>query len=117
MKAARVVVVGSATVVGAAAWLAVGAATGRREAWDGSEYYVIVMPLLALASGALGYAAPGSAFLIAYAIALGQFSALLAKNGLGSLFPIGMVVFLVLALPNWAAAWAGGRLRTGRAAE
>lgn len=104
-----------AAVLGAGAWVACDAATGRREAWDSPLYFAAVMPLLALASGILGFTAPGRAAVIALAMAAGQFAALFAMNGLGSLFPIGIVLFLLFALPSAAAAWVGGRLRRRRA--
>ena len=83
----RIVAFAIATATGAAAWFLLGAATGKHEAWDSPLYLAVVLPILALASGVLGYMAPGCAVSISLGMAAGQFVALLVQTGLGSLFP------------------------------
>ena len=101
-----------AAAAGAAAWLAVSALSGRSDPFDAPEYWALGLPTLAAACGLLGYAAPGRAWTIALAAAAGQFAAMIGRSGeLGNLFPIGLVLLLVLALPDYGAARLGERWR------
>ena len=105
-----------AAAAGAAAWIATCAASGEREAFDSPAYFALALPALAVASGCLGYAAPSRAGAIALAAAAGQCAAMLVRSGeIGSLFPLGLVFMLLLALPNYAAARLGKWLRLRRA--
>jgi len=101
-----------AAAAGAAAWIAASALSGRNEAFDAPEYFAIGVPALAAACGLLGYAAPGNPWTIALAAAAGQLAAMIVRSGeIGSLFPLGLLFLLLLALPNYVAARLGERLR------
>ncbi len=100
-----------AVIVGAALWLAASILTGKREPWDAQLYWVAAYPLSLVACWLLGYAFPHRAWLWALALFQGQFIGMAVRNGeLGGLWPLGMVLFAVIALPGIAlAAWGARR--------
>lgn len=107
-----------ALATGAALWLLTAIACGRREAWDASAYWALAYPAALVACAALGYRYPARAWLWAVALFEGQFSAMCARNGeLGGLWPLGMVMFAVLALPGVYAAKRGARRRLEQPAQ
>jgi hypothetical protein len=107
-----------ALIGGAIVWIAASLLMGRREPWDAPAYWVILYPLSLGGCGLLGYAFPYRAWLWAFALFWGQFLGMAVRNGeLGGLWPLGMVLFAVIALPGVAlAAWGArlGRKRTSR---
>ena len=108
-----------AAVVGVVLWLAASALTGRREPWDGSAYWVVVYPLAILASARLGYSYPERSWRWVLVLFESQFLAMCVRNGeLGNLWPMGMALFAVIALPGIGAAWVASRLHrsAGKAA-
>ena len=100
-----------AAAAGAAVWLGVMAATGRREAWDSGLYWSLGMPLMFLVSGALGYFFPERTWRWALAGFGGQAAAAFVRNPSGNLLPLGLILFLVLSLPCMAGARIGAALR------
>jgi len=100
-----------AAAAGAAVWLAISFLTDRREAWDSPAYFAVALPALALLSAVLGYLSPARSWRYAAAIALAQFAAMIVRDGVGSLFPLGIVAFAILAIPNAAATYAGSLVR------
>jgi hypothetical protein len=100
-----------ALIAGAILWFAASLLTGRREPWDASVYWVALYPLALGACGLLGYAFPYRAWLWALALFEGQFLGMIVRNGeLGGLWPLGMVLFAIIALPGVAVAAWGARL-------
>lgn len=103
---------GIAIAAGALLWFACAGLAGRREAWDSGLYWVLFYPLALAVSAYLGYRYPERPWRWPLALFLGQCLALGIRNGeLGNLFPLGIVVFGVLALPGIAAAKFGARKR------
>ena len=104
-----------AFVAGLLLMLAAAEVSGRREAWDSGVYWSVFYPLSVLACGLLGWLFPDRPWRWALALFLGQCIAMLLRNGeLGSLFPLGVVLFGILSLPGVLVAKLGARMR-GRA--
>jgi hypothetical protein len=105
-----------ALAIGAAIWIAIAAATGRREAWDSSVYFTIGMPLACLLSFTLGVVEPPRSWRWGVTPFVGQFVAMLVTQGVGNLLPLGVIVFAVLSIPAVIAARIGAALGTRRRA-
>ena len=107
----NVVPIAIATVAGILAWDLVRLIGGRREAWDDPNYWVIGYPLMLATALMLGLGFPERPWRWAVVIVAAQAAwALflgLAADGSVSLFPLGLAMFAVLALPCVAAAYAG----------
>jgi peptidoglycan/LPS O-acetylase OafA/YrhL len=100
-----------AVIAGAALWFAAAAAAGQREAWDAPAYWSVVYPAALLVSAALGYGWPERPWRWPLALFAAQFVAMCVRNGeLGNLWPLGLALFAVLALPGVLAARFGARL-------
>lgn len=103
-----------AAVVGAALWFAASLLTGTREAWDAGSYWVIVYPVCILTCAYLGYAYPARPWRWALVLFASQFVAMSVRNGeLGNLWPLGLALFAVIALPGVLAGTLASRLRGG----
>lgn len=90
-----------AAIIGIALWLATAALAGRREAWDAAAYWTVAYPLALGACALLGYLYPQRAWLWAIVLFESQFLAMCIRNGeIGSLSPLGVMLFAVLALPG-----------------
>lgn len=102
-----------AAVLGAAAWWVTSVLNGSREAWDGAGYWSLAYPLSILACALLGYHYPIRAWRWAGVMFLAQFVVMCVRNGeLGSLWPLGLLMFAVLALPGVAAAMIAAGIRS-----
>jgi hypothetical protein len=84
---------------GAAVWIAVSKIAGRQEAWDSGEYFFVGMPTLCALAGVLGYVEPKRIWRWAALPMAGQAVWLLLSQGFGNLMPLGIIVFVFLALP------------------
>lgn len=94
-----------ALLAGFLLWMIASLATGKREPWDDSVYWVVVYPLAVVACGLLGYRYPGRATLLALTVFEAQFVAMAVRNGeLGNLWPLGMALFAILSVPAVLAA-------------
>jgi hypothetical protein len=82
----------------------------RREAWDHWSYFLVSYPLMTLACGYAGFRAVARPWRWPLLVAAAQLGALLLVSGAGSLLPLGMIVFLILALPMLVAALIGAWL-------
>jgi hypothetical protein len=101
-----------AAAAGATLWFAASLLTGRREPWDAASYWTVVYPLALLVCVLLGYAYPRHCWRWAVALFAAEFVAMCLRNGeLGSLWPLGLALFGVLALPGILASRLGARLR------
>lgn len=89
-----------AFAAGVALWLLASLASDRREAWDGPAYWSLVYPLALLIAAGLAARFPTKPWRWALLLFAGQFIGMLARNGeLGGLWPLGLLLFAVLALP------------------
>ena len=100
-----------ATVAGILAWDLVRLIGARREAWDDPNYWVVGYPLMLATAFMLGLGFPERPWRWALVIVAAQAGWALflgmATDGSVSLFPLGLAMFAVLALPCVAAAYAG----------
>ena len=99
-------------MIGAVLWFAAAVFTGKREPWDASAYWTLAYPAAILASAGLGYFHPERPWRWAFVLFEAQFLAMCVRNGeLGNLWPLGMALFAVIALPGVVAAKLASRLR------
>lgn len=105
----------TALAVGFGLWLLASVIVDRKEAWDSGLYWAVFYPLSIAACGYFGLRHPDRPWRWALALFLGQSLALGIRSGeLGNLFPLGLILFGVLALPGIAVAERAARrsLRT-----
>jgi hypothetical protein len=100
-----------AAMAGAGLWIVVAAVGGYAEAWDSPLYFPVGLPLAVVAAAVLGALAPRRAWRWGGWLMAGQGTALLVSVGPGSLLPLGLALFALLALPCMAAALFGAWLR------
>jgi hypothetical protein len=94
-----------ATVFGVALWLLGALITPTREPWDSRAYWVVVYPLAVAACALLGHRYPVRPWRWALVVFEAQFLAMCVRNGdPGNLWPMGMLLFAVVALPGVVAA-------------
>lgn len=107
-----------AFVFGAVSWFVVSAFTGQREAWDATIYWAVVYPGAIVVSGLLGHFHPERPWRWAAVLFEAQALAMAVRNGeWGSLVPLGVVVFAVMAMPGGVAATLAARRRRRREEE
>jgi hypothetical protein len=105
-----------AIAAGVALWFVTSALTGKREPWDASAYWAIAYPAAILTSALLGYSYPERPWRWALVLFESQFLAMCVRNGeLGNLWPLGMAMFAVIALPAVFAARLASRLSVASA--
>jgi hypothetical protein len=86
-------------LAGAALWLGVAQASGRREAWDSPLYGTLALPAAYALLALFGYLASRAAWRWPLLLFGGQLVAALAKGGAaGSLLPLGVAALAFLAL-------------------
>ncbi|CAG0950799.1 hypothetical protein RHDC4_00064 [Rhodocyclaceae bacterium] len=101
-----------AAVAGLALWLGTSFLTGKREPWDASAYWTVAYPAALLLSAYLGHAYPERPWRWVLVLFESQFVAMCLRNGeLGSLWPLGMAMFAVIALPGVLAAYVASRFK------
>ena len=101
-----------AAAIGMAVWFAASTMTGRREAWDAEAYWIAAYPGAIAVSAVLGLLYPERPWRWAMTLFQAQFVAMCIRNGeLGNLWPMGLVLFAVIALPAIGAANLASRLR------
>ncbi|MGC4084679.1 MAG: hypothetical protein QM736_21830 [Vicinamibacterales bacterium] len=107
-----------ALVIGVALWIAASLATGKREPWDASVYWTVAYPLALVASAGLGFVFHDRPWRWGLALFEGQFVGMVIRNGeLGGLWPLGMALFAIIALPAIGAAHVAASLSTTRVAS
>jgi hypothetical protein len=106
-----------ALTAGLVLWFVTSLLVGKREPWDAPAYWVVAYPLGILICAFLGYAYPERSWRWVLVLFETQFFAMCARNGeLGGLWPLGAVLFGVIALPGVLAATLASR-HSGRSAE
>jgi len=99
------------TAVGVTLWMIASVLTGKGEPWDSSSYWMIMYPLAIAGSALLGYRYPERPWRWPLVLFEAQFLAICVRNGeLGNLWPLGMALFGVMALPGVFAAKLTSRL-------
>ena len=101
-----------AVVAGMGLWFFIALMTGRREAWDSSAFWAIGYPAAIVVSALLGYFFPTRPWRWALTLFFAQFIAMMIRNGeVGSLWPLGMMLFTLLAVPGMIAAKIASAIR------
>jgi hypothetical protein len=101
-----------AVVAGMGLWFWIALMSGRREAWDSSAFWAIGYPVAIAVSALLGYFFPTRPWRWALALFFAQFLAMMIRNGeVGSLWPLGMMLFAVLAVPGMITAKIAATIR------
>ncbi|MCW5574869.1 MAG: hypothetical protein KIT13_02125 [Burkholderiales bacterium] len=95
---------------------AIAQATGRREAWDAGEYFIIGIPLMCVIVFALGWHWPRRAWRWTLAMAVGQAAALAIGGGSLSLWPLAIIAMTVVSVPQFIAGLIAARLLPRREA-
>ena len=99
-----------AAASGVLGWVIIAWISGRREAWDSAWYFQAAIPAQCLISAVLGYFAPVRPWRWG-AVPMGaQTLWMLASQGVGNLFPLGLIMGAVLAVPPILAARFGAFL-------
>jgi hypothetical protein len=99
-----------ALVVGIVVWVVVSNVSHRREAWDSEWYFKMGVPVVCLLSAVLGFIEPRRSWRWGTAPLAGQFFWMLVTQGPGNLLPLGVVVFMILAIPSILTARLGASL-------
>ena len=94
-----------AAVLGAALWFGISMLTGRREPWDAGAYWALAYPAAIVTAALLGYFYPERPWRWPAVLFASQFLAMCIRNGeLGNLWPLGIAMFAILAVPAVIAA-------------
>jgi hypothetical protein len=88
-----------AATAGAVLWVGTMAVSGRNEAWDSPLYWSVAYPLCVLFSGVFGYVEPVRPWRFALTLMLVQPVVMVLTAGGGSMLPLGVIMFGILALP------------------
>jgi hypothetical protein len=97
---------------GAAVWMFVASASGRREAWDSEVYFSVGMPVVCAIAMIFGFLAPSRPWRWGVAPLVGQFVWMLFEEGPGNLLPLGVIVFGILSVPSIVTASIGAWIAT-----
>ena len=103
-----------AAVCGAAIWILITLASGRKEAWDSDLYFSLGIPAVCLVSMAFAFFEPHRSWRWGVLPLVGQFVWMLLYQGPGNLLPLGVVVFAVFSIPSIIAARIGAFIATKR---
>ena len=85
--------------VGVAVWLAPWLLLGRKEAWDHWTYFIVSIPMMSVVAAYAGFRARSRWWRWPVTLVLAQFVTALLLGGFGNLFPLGIIVFVVFAVP------------------
>jgi hypothetical protein len=101
-----------AAVCGAAIWILIALASGRKEAWDSGLYFSVGIPAICLVSMAFAFFEPNRSWKWGVLPLVGQLVWMLLSQGPGNLLPLGVIVFGVLSVPPIIAARIGAFIAT-----
>jgi membrane protein YdbS with pleckstrin-like domain len=105
-----VIPVATAITIGTTLWLVSAVMADKREAWDTPQYWAVAYPVAMAVCAVLGRAYPTRPWRWALWLFESQLVAMCVRNGeLGNLFPLGMLLFAVIALPGMLLAILGAR--------
>ena len=101
-----------AAACGAAIWIFVALASGRKEAWDSGLYFSVGIPAVCLVSTAFAFFEPNRSWRWGVLPLVGQFVWMLFSPGPGNLLPLGVIAFAVLSVPPIVTARIGASIAT-----
>ena len=74
--------------------------TGRREAWDTTQYWQVGLPLAGIVSLALGYCSQHRGWAWTILLVPSQVFTMMVRNGeVGGLLPLALVLAMILSVP------------------
>jgi hypothetical protein len=94
-------------VVGAAIWVVPWLLLDGKEAWDHPSYFSVSIPVMCVFAAYAGYRGRTRVWRWPLTLAIAQFATMLLLEGLGNLFPLGIIAFLILSVPMLLTAWLG----------
>jgi hypothetical protein len=101
-----------AVATGVALELGIGAMSGRREAWDSSQYWTIGLPIAGVVSLAIGWLSRGSDWLWTLLVVPGQVLTMMVRSmEISGLWPLALIFSAILSTPFLVAAFIGSRFR------
>jgi hypothetical protein len=101
---------------GIVVWILISSFSGKREAWDSDSYFTLGMPVVCLLAGVLGYIQPERPWRWGSVPLVGQGVWMFVSQGFGNLFPLGIAVLGLFALPSIVTAKIGAAI-SSRAAR
>ena len=105
----------AALVLGVAGWWGAAVLADRREAWDAPEYFQFALPVTGVLLALFGYLGSRDAWRWPLLVFGAQLATMTARNGeVGSLFPLGALLFLFFALLGLLPTYLGVALRRTR---
>jgi hypothetical protein len=88
---------------------------GKREAWDAAPYFALGLPATAVLLALFGYLGSRAAWRWPLLVFGAQLATLVARNGeVGSLFPLGVLLFVFMAALGMGPTYLGVALRRMR---
>ena len=98
--------------IGVALELGVHALSGRREAWDSEQFWVVGLPLACLASLLVGHRSTRGDWRWTILVAPSQVATMMVRSGdIGNLWPLTLVLSAILSAPFVFAAFLGSKWR------
>ncbi len=97
-------------VIGAGSWLILGAQSNG-EAWDNPQYFLNLVPALAIMAALLGYVIPHRPWRWGIIPYLAQAIIAVVQDPFGNLLPLGLILFVLFAGANVLAAYVGSFFR------
>ncbi len=89
-----------AAIAGAVVWLIACKLFSQLEAWDNPAYFSIFVPTLAILIGFIAFTLGGNKWGLALIGGAGQFAVMLFNQGVGNLWPLGIIAMAVISLPS-----------------
>jgi hypothetical protein len=105
-------VIVAAVLTGVALEIGIHALSGRREAWDSPEFWVIGLPAAIAVSAVVGYRSQSHDWIWTAAIVPSQVMTMMVRSGeVGGLWPLTVALSSILSAPFVIAAFIGSRFR------
>ena len=99
-------------LTGVALELGVAGLTGRREAWDSTQYWAVGLPIAAVVSMAIGYFSKQYAWLWTVLLIPAQVFTMMVRSGeVSGLLPLAVVLSVILSVPFVLLAFIASRVR------
>lgn len=92
-------------------WVSISYVTGKEEAWDSKYYFMYGLPLMIGISGILGYAMPIRPWRWGLIMVTAQILYNIPKILTSNIFPLGILCFVIFAVPCVVLSYVGAFLR------
>ena len=102
--------IGIAAATGVAVWVVLSEVSHKREAWDSELYFLFGIPVICVVAAGLAYVEPKLPWRWAVLPFAAQAIWMVLTQGIGNMFPLGLIVFAILSIPALIAASFGAFL-------